>query len=186
MVLSGTFEHAIDAKHRIAIPAEIRAALRSAGRDVEVGAVDSVNDGKSAAAGRNDDEPLALYVTLGTTEDGAGSLWIYRQREFEQLAEDLNQSERDTEDLLQFETVFYSLSHRVEMDRNGRVRLPESLLERSGLTSEVVIIGAKDHLEIRDRAAWAAYVERVLVERHRFVMNPRQAMRRPSRSAESE
>ena len=46
MVLTGTFEHTIDSKHRVAIPAEMRAQIARA----------SITDEK---------EPLRLYATLG-------------------------------------------------------------------------------------------------------------------------
>ena len=49
--------------------------------------------------------------------------------------EALNASELDAEALLEFEQVFYSLSKHREMDKQGRVRLPEDLLEMAGLGS---------------------------------------------------
>jgi MraZ protein len=45
-----------------------------------------------------------------------------------------------------------------ELDRQGRVTLPARLLEYAGVTRDVTIIGAQDHLEFWDRAAWAAYL----------------------------
>lgn len=154
MVFTGTYEHVIDTKNRVAIPAEIRSLIKGA-------------TGSSEQA-------IFLFVTLG--EDH--SLCLYTPQEFEKRAEELDRSERDPDEILPYETVFYSLARRVEMDKTGRVRLPESLLEMTGLAGEVVLIGAKDHLEIRNRAAWQEYVKQVLADQPQLLMNPRRALRR--------
>lgn len=45
-----------------------------------------------------------------------------------------------------------------ELDRQGRVTLPARHLDYAGITRDVAIIGAADHLEIWDRATWATYL----------------------------
>jgi MraZ protein len=44
-----------------------------------------------------------------------------------------------------------------KLDGQGRVTVPVKLLEFAGITRDVTILGLQDHLEIWDRAAWAAY-----------------------------
>ena len=156
MVLTGTYPHSIDAKHRVAIPADIRAQVCGATRR---------SDGKSY-----------WYVTLGDPQ----ALCLYTDDQFEKRAAELDDSERGPEEILRYESLLFSLSRRVEMDKNGRVRLPESLLKMTGLKTEVVLIGVKDHLEIRDRTAWQEHVQKVLAEQPQLLMNPRRAMRRPT------
>ena len=73
----------------------------------------------------------------------------------------------------------FSLAGRVEVDRQGRVRLPDNLLKRSRLGSEVVLLGVKDHLEVRDRKDWQVYVEQMLTQEPSVLVNPRRAMRKP-------
>lgn len=46
-----------------------------------------------------------------------------------------------------------------ELDRQGRITIPARLLEYASITREVTIIGVRDHIELWDRAAWAAYIE---------------------------
>jgi MraZ protein len=50
----------------------------------------------------------------------------------------------------------YGLAERLEMDSTGRITIPKALLEMTGLTSEVVVVGARSRLEIHDRTKWAA------------------------------
>jgi MraZ protein len=51
--------------------------------------------------------------------------------------------------------------HFPELDKQGRVTLPAKHLEYAGATRDLTIIGAADHLEIWDRAAWTAYRARL-------------------------
>ena len=45
----------------------------------------------------------------------------------------------------------------LELDGQGRVTLPARLIEYACMGREATIIGVGDHVEIWDRAAWAAY-----------------------------
>lgn len=155
MVFTGTYEHTIDAKNRLAIPSEIRSQI------------------VSNCVGNNG-EAIGLYVMLG---DG-GVLCIYTEQGFEQRASELDNSELDSDELLTYERLLFSLAGRVELDKQGRLRLPERLLAMTNLESEVVLIGVKDHLEIRDRQAWQAHVQEILTNRPGILMNPRRAMRK--------
>jgi MraZ protein len=49
----------------------------------------------------------------------------------------------------------------LELDRQGRVTLPMEHLKYAGVTHDVTVIGAQDHLEIWDRAVWARYLARL-------------------------
>jgi MraZ protein len=145
LVFTGTYEHSIDAKHRLAIPSDIRAQIQH-------------EAGQPAASPEGAELPGAgvvhLYVTLGE----GNCLAIYTEQGFDQRARELDQSELDADRILEYERVMFSLSRRVELDQQGRVRLPENLLAMTGLKGDVVLLGVKDHLEIRDRGAWNTHV----------------------------
>ncbi len=172
VVFTGTFEHAIDAKQRLAIPSEIRSQIKRE-HDRQQPSGDPAGGDKSGPRKSANCEGIGLYVTLGES----GSLSLYTETGFEKRAEALDDSPLESEELLAYERYFFSLARRVEMDTQGRVRLPENLLARTGLSGEVVLIGVKDHVEIRDRTAWNQEIERVLAERPSLLMNPRRAMR---------
>lgn len=163
MVFTGTYEHSIDTKNRLAIPSEVRSQIK---RSTKTAKGDSV----------------FLYVTLGSD----GSLCLYTEKGYEQRADELDASEMDAEELLEYERVFYSLSKLVEMDKQGRVTLPSDLLTKSGLGSECVLIGVKDHIEVRDRKAWSEHLQRMLEDRPNILMNPRLAMRRRRNSTQGQ
>lgn len=150
MVFTGTYEHAIDAKHRLAIPSDIRRELQ-----------------RGLGAGEGD--TVVLYCVLG----GADVLCLYTEPGYQRLADELRQSGADPADLLEYEEIFYANSKRIEMDSAGRVRLPDHLLKQTGLSGEIVLAGAGDHLKIRDRTAWASRLDSVLKDRPSLLVNPR-------------
>jgi len=153
VVFTGTYEHTIDGKNRLAIPSNIRSRVL-----------------RGAAEG----EPVVWYVTLGQGEN----LCLYTQDGFEQRAAELDHSERDADEVLEYEQVLFTLAQDVEMDKAGRVRLPESLLARVGLDKDVVLLGVKDHLEIHDREQWNQYIDGVLERKPELLRNPRQLMKK--------
>jgi MraZ protein len=48
-----------------------------------------------------------------------------------------------------------------ELDKQGRVGLPQALLQHARLDREVVVVGVRDHVEIWDRAAWREQLKEV-------------------------
>ena len=101
------------------------------------------------------------------------ALCLYTETGFEQRAAELDHSELDPDQLLAYERLLFSLAKRVEIDKQGRVRLPENLLKMAELGSDVVLIGVKDHLEIRCREAWYTHVQQMLELQPQIMMNPR-------------
>jgi MraZ protein len=166
LLFTGTFEHAIDAKQRLAIPSEVR---------------DRINpeaDGEALYAMIGQGLPIAV-TDDGEQQTGSGSkaLCLYTERGFEQRAEQLDHSELPSDDVLMYERMMFPLARRVDLDKQGRVRLPETLLKLAELDKDVVLIGVKDHLEIHDRARWNAYLTQMLNQRPELLRNPRQLMK---------
>jgi MraZ protein len=51
---------------------------------------------------------------------------------------------------------FYSGSHRVVLDKQRRLVVPEDFCDRAGLRGEIVLLGALDYFQIWSREAWLA------------------------------
>ena len=51
----------------------------------------------------------------------------------------------------------FSAAEKVEIDKLGRMVVPAHLKEYSGITDNVIIIGAGDHFEIWDEEHWRVY-----------------------------
>jgi len=149
VVFTGTYEHAIDAKQRLAIPSKVRAQVQ---RELGLGEGDT----------------QVWHVTLGE-----GLLRLYTDPEFKRVGEELRANSFDEA----YELSFFSDAEEVETDRNGRIRLPERLLRDAGLAGDVVVLGNNDHLQIRDRAAWLAEREAMRAQRPELRQNPRHVIR---------
>jgi MraZ protein len=97
-------------------------------------------------------EPATLFVTPGPEQ----CLWLYTQGGLEQLADRLDRSP-DAEARV-FRRLYFAQTESVDVDRAGRVLVPERLVQFAGLQHEVVLLGVRDHLELWDAARWRQYL----------------------------
>lgn len=58
-----------------------------------------------------------------------------------------------------FLRLFYSNSHRVSTDKQGRLLLPESYCIQAGLTGDTVLTGGMDRFEIWSVENWTKFLE---------------------------
>ena len=102
-----------------------------------------------------------------------GFLWIWPERT---LLPD--------EETMAFEELLFSQSVPLEMDRTGRVRLPERLLTEHGIGSKVVILGVRNHLELREPGAWSSARPEKVAAQRQIMLRANQAMRRTDSGGE--
>ena len=133
----GTFDHTLDAKNRLTVPARYRATLAE-------GVVIAM--------------PVDLKPCVGIwrPEDYES----YTQRA---LAELPPLSPRLTE----LERFFYGCSQDAELDAAGRIMVPGFLGEHAELQKEVVVVGVGDRLELWDRGRWNDHRPALLERRRR-------------------
>ena len=53
----------------------------------------------------------------------------------------------------------YAYANETELDRQGRILVPQNLRDVAGLEGEAVVVGGQDHAEIWAPARWDAYAE---------------------------
>ncbi|HCP14429.1 MAG TPA: cell division/cell wall cluster transcriptional repressor MraZ, partial [Peptococcaceae bacterium] len=58
-----------------------------------------------------------------------------------------------------FKRRFFSGSSECETDKQGRININQELRSYAGLLKDVYIVGAGEHIEIWDKAAWEHYRE---------------------------
>jgi MraZ protein len=66
-------------------------------------------------------------------------------------------------------TFFSANSLPTELDSAGRVMVPGFLGEHASLAKEVTVIGAGDHLQVWDRAAWGTFNAALTDDVHEIV-----------------
>jgi MraZ protein len=133
LTFRGTFEHALDAKHRLTVPSKFRAAL-----------ADGVVLAKAVQT--NPSAPRCIRVWTADAFDAYTEKALGDKDPFSVEANEMEQ-------------FLFSGSHDTELDSAYRVMLTPQLMAYAGLTKEVVITGAGKCLEVWDRAAYAAYSE---------------------------
>lgn len=100
-------------------------------------------------------EPESLFVTLGPDQ----SLWLYTKADFERTASKFDELPATDAEVRSYGRLFFGRTEQVDMDRNGRILIPERLLQMAGLEHNVVLIGVRDHLELWDADKWRQFEE---------------------------
>ena len=123
-------QHAtIDAKGRLQLPAPIRRALEDLGQS-------------------------KLVLTSGTNPDSE-SVWAWTEglyeADVEQRMEALDPFATDVQD---FAHSIMASAQDVDIDAQGRIRVPPPLRQAAGLERECVVFVVLGHVEIWDKAAW--------------------------------
>mgnify|MGYP001241439942 FL=1 len=130
MLLTGEYYSRLDAKNRLVIPSKVREQI-----DVQV-------------------EGSGWFLVPGFD----GTISLYTPATFEKLAGREKAELFRLEDVRAYDRLHFALSAHAEMDRLGRVLVPETTLRRAGIGKDVVVIGVRDHLEVWDAAKWEAFV----------------------------
>jgi MraZ protein len=128
-MLLGEYEHTIDDKNRLTLPAKFRQAFA---------------DG--------------VVVTRGMD----GCLYAYNPADWNSVVEHrLGGLDPFSREARQLQRYFFAGASDQELDKQGRVMIPPSLMRHASLGREVVVAGVHNHLEIWDRAAWRQQLNEV-------------------------
>ena len=90
-----------------------------------------------------------------------GCLYVYSQPEWARLSERVGSLDPFSREARTMQRWFFASGSDAELDKQGRMVIPASLLETAGIGREVTVAGVYDHLEIWDRAAWRAQQQTV-------------------------
>ncbi|OYQ65886.1 division/cell wall cluster transcriptional repressor MraZ [Aerococcus sp. 1KP-2016] len=120
-MLMGEFQHNIDAKGRIIIPAKLR-----------------------------DDLGNQFVITRGLD----GCVFGYPLDNWEKIQEKLKQLPLAKKEARAFTRFFYSAAAEVEVDKQGRINIPTTLVSYADLDKECLILGVSDRIEIWSKEKW--------------------------------
>ncbi|MDX1944120.1 MAG: division/cell wall cluster transcriptional repressor MraZ [Pirellulaceae bacterium] len=128
MLLTGTYERSLDDKQRLALPKRFREVLGADGQ--------------------------TLFLTPGTD----GSLSLYPGPAFARMADKLAAQSPTAHDVRAFGRLLYAQTQSVELDGQGRLRVPPELARLAELGRDVVLVGVGDHIELWDQSRWQAWL----------------------------
>lgn len=136
MIFRGTFEHSLDAKHRLTVPARFRDAFAN-GVVLAKSPEAKLGTPRSISLWRSED--YDTYVTAA----------LVGRNPISPEAQELS-------------LILYGNCHDTELDSAYRVMIPADMLRYAGLDKEVVVTGMGNRLQVWDRTAHAAYNESAL------------------------
>lgn len=120
----GEYNHTVDEKGRLAVPAKFRTELAK-------GAV----------------------VTKGLEN----CLFLYTKKDWQELAEKIAKLPISQSSSRAFSRFLLAGAMEAELDKQGRIVLPDYLRKYAGLNKKVVVNGLYNRIEIWDEIAWAKY-----------------------------
>ena len=120
-MIMGEYNHTIDAKGRLIVPAKFREIL-----------------------GDN------FIVTKGLD----GCLFVYPNDEWTRFEEKLKSLPLTNKNARQFTRFFLAGAAACEVDKQGRILLPQVLREFASLEKDVVLVGVASRIEIWSRERW--------------------------------
>ena len=97
-------------------------------------------------------EQLGAHVVVSRGLDGC--LYVYSEGEWARLAERVGSLDPFSREARTMQRWFFASGSDAELDKQGRMVIPATLLKNAGIGREVTVAGVYDHLEIWDRAAW--------------------------------
>jgi MraZ protein len=125
---SGEYRFALDNKKRINIPAGIRKML-----------------------------PPESEGTLIFTRGFEGCVYVYPFDEWQRLTKKLNTLDSFQVKVRNFIRQFVGSAFKTVMDTQGRVLLPDKVLEMAGITKEVLLLGSLNKWELWDPEKYEQY-----------------------------
>jgi MraZ protein len=124
----GRYEHSIDDKGRLTIPARYRELLAE-----------------------------GAYVTLGFDKN----LLVLTPETFENISQHVKQMSITDNDARLLKRLIFSNAERVEVDRSGRILIPQWLRTYSNIASNAMIVGVGEYFEIWSPELWALQNEKL-------------------------
>jgi len=86
-------------------------------------------------------------------------LFVYPKTEWSNFESKLRQLPITSKDARTFARVFFAGASECELDKQGRVTIPQNLREHGKIDKDVVIIGVSTRLEIWSKEEWENYNE---------------------------
>lgn len=120
----GEYQHTIDSKGRVSMPAKFREELGE-----------------------------RFVATKGLDK----SLFVYPMEEWQRLSQKLRSLPFTRADARAFARFFFSGAVECELDKQGRVLLPQLLREHAKINKDVIIIGVSTRVEIWAKEVWEEY-----------------------------
>ncbi|MEW5802200.1 MAG: division/cell wall cluster transcriptional repressor MraZ [bacterium] len=135
----GKYEHNLDNKGRISVPAKIRDTLRDEYKDEKL--------------------ILTCYENY---------LVAYPLKEWLDIGQRIRQAPNMEKGVSDFMRLLFSNASDVSFDRQGRILIPPQMRTRAGIDKAVVMVGVMNKIEIWAQDKWLEFENTVQLDRERL------------------
>lgn len=90
-----------------------------------------------------------------------GCLFMFNKNTFEQEISTISSSTLTKKTNRDLARLFANQAQEVDIDEQGRIKIPKNLLDLSKLTKNVVIVGSFSRIEIWDQDHYHQYLEKI-------------------------
>ena len=126
----GEFEHSLDRKGRLIVPAKFRQALK-------------------------DHHVSSLFLTRGLD----GCLFLFPESEWRLIESRFKQIPFTKAEGRKFNRLFFSGASEMQVDGLGRILVPKTLKDFAAIKDDVVIVGVSSRIEVWSKDRWQAFYE---------------------------
>lgn len=126
----GEYDHSIDRKGRLIIPAKFRKAL-------------------------TEEDTKPFFLTRGLD----GCLFVFPESEWRLLEARFKQIPFTKGEGRKFNRLFFSGAAEVELDKLGRALVPKNLKDYAAIDQQVVVVGVSSRIEIWSKERWESFYE---------------------------
>ncbi len=102
-------------------------------------------------------EELGEHVVVNRGLDGC--LYVYTADQWDVVYQKLSKLPSTNKDARMFQRMMLAKAAEVDLDSQGRILIPRTLIELAGLEKECLIVGMASHIEIWSKEKWTQLEE---------------------------
>ena len=88
-----------------------------------------------------------------------GSLALYPEEGFQKYLKKLESLPFESKISRDIERISLSSVFELDVDKVNRIQIPTTLINKYGITKDVVVVGVIDHIEVWSKAKWEQYLK---------------------------
>jgi MraZ protein len=132
IMFTGVYDLTIDDKNRLSIPSGLRGSMDP------------------------DKQGADFYLAPGEREH---TLELFPDKYYRKYVDELHRALTDSPEAADFELFFTSMSALLEIDKQGRVLLPQQQIQFAGIGRQVTLLGNRDRLVLLNRENGQSFVQ---------------------------
>lgn len=99
-----------------------------------------------------------VVITKGLDQN----LDLYDLNEWNKVLEKINKLDEYNDSHRRYRSIVIGLSHELEIDSQGRINIPQSLILRGKLEKEIAVVGNFSNIQLWNKDNWINYIDETI------------------------